>query len=118
MGRGAGASMKLFLHAGIHRTGTTSLQHFLAETGPAARARRRLSRRGDQPPVARLGTKARPERGKAVLALVEAAGAEGAEQVVLSGEDFAIHTDLGWLREVATRHDTRAVLHLRRQITG
>ena len=34
---------------------------------------------------------------------------------MLSGEDFSIHTDLRWLREVAARHETRAIFYLRRQ---
>ena len=50
-----------------------------------------------------------------MLGLVAAAEAAGAGQVVLSGEDFAIHQDLGWLAAVAARVDTRAVFYLRRQ---
>ena len=35
--------------------------------------------------------------------------------VVLSGEDFSIHTDLRWLAAVVARHETRAIFSLRRQ---
>ena len=35
--------------------------------------------------------------------------------MILSGEDFAIHEDLGWLAAVAARVETRAILYLRRQ---
>ena len=47
-----------------------------------------------------------------MLALVEGAGAP---RVVLSGEDFAIHEDLGWLKAVAQRHEVRVLFYLRRQ---
>ena len=50
-----------------------------------------------------------------MLALVEAARAAGAARVILSGEDFAIHEDLGWLAPVAARHEVEAVFYLRRQ---
>ncbi len=105
--------MALLIHAGIHRTGSTSLQQFLAANRAA------LAARGVAYPGEAVNHQAlawalkRGESGaREVLALVEAAGAA---RVVLSGEDFAIHTDLGWLREVAARHDTRAVFYLRRQ---
>ena len=52
---------------------------------------------------------------EAVLALVAEGRAVGARTVVLSGEDFAIHRTLGWLRAVAEHVDTRAVFYLRRQ---
>ena len=35
--------------------------------------------------------------------------------MILSGEDFAIHEDLGWLAPVAARHEVEAVFYLRRQ---
>ena len=53
-----------------------------------------------------------------MLALVEAARAAGAARVILSGEDFAIHEDLGWLAPVAARHEVEAVFYLRRQDHG
>ncbi len=108
--------MKLTIHAGIHRTGTTSLQRFFAKNRAA------LAARG----VAYPGTEGNHQsiawalhRGQAgpyrVLALVEEVAAACAEQVVLSGEDFAIHRDLAWLGTVAREIDTSVVFYLRRQ---
>ena len=39
----------------------------------------------------------------------------GAETIVLSAEDFCIHTDLRWLGKIARVHDVRVVFYLRRQ---
>ena len=110
--------MALLIHAGIHRTGTTSLQRFLADNR-AALAARGVVYPGEA--TNHQGLAWALKRGESgageVLALIEAARAEtaGVETVVLSGEDFAIHTDLRWLREVAARHETQAVFYLRRQ---
>ncbi len=35
--------------------------------------------------------------------------------VILSSEDFSVHTDLGWAVDLAKRRDVRAILYLRRQ---
>lgn len=107
----------LLIHAGIHRTGSTSLQRFLAENRAALAARGVAYPGGAANHQGLAWALKRGESGAAeVLALAAAALAEtGAELVVLSGEDFAILTDLGWLAQVAARHDTRAVFYLRRQ---
>ena len=105
--------MQLVIHAGIHRTGTTSLQRTLARNRGALLARG-VAYPGEAPnhqPLAWELVRGR-SGAREVLALVEAAGAP---RVVLSGEDFAIHEDLGWLAPVAKRHDVRAVFYLRRQ---
>jgi hypothetical protein len=120
--------MALLIHAGIHRTGSTSLQRFLADNRAALKARGVAYPGEERNHQGLAWALKRGESGaREVLALVEAALVEtapvetapvetgGAARVVLSGEDFAIHTDLGWLREVAARHDTRAVFYLRRQ---
>jgi hypothetical protein len=108
--------MRLVIHAGIHRTGTTSLQQFLA------RNRAALAARGLVYPGAESSQQAlawalhrRRDGAEAVLGLVEEAAAAGVDRLLLSGEDFAIHQDLGWLEAVAARVDTRAVFYLRRQ---
>ena len=108
--------MKLVLHAGIHRTGSTSLQRALARNR-AALAARGIAYPGEeanhQPLVWSLFR--RQSGAEAVLGLVEAARSEGAGTLILSGEDFAIHDDLGWLEGVAARVETRALFYLRRQ---
>ena len=101
------------IHAGIHRTGSTSLQNFLADNR-AALAAQGVAYPGET--TNHQGLVWALKRGESgageVLALMKNAGAE---RVVLSGEDFCIHTDLRWLREVAARVETRAVFYLRRQ---
>jgi hypothetical protein len=105
--------MQLLLHAGIHRTGTTSLQRTLARNRAALLARG-AAYPGEAPNHQALAWElVRGQSGaREVLALVEAAGAP---HVILSGEDFAIHEDLGWLAPVAKRHDVRVIFYLRRQ---
>ena len=95
--------MQLVIHAGIHRTGTTSLQRFLA-ANRAALAGRGVAypgRGGEQPPAAGLGHHPRRAGPDDVLAL--AAEAAAARLLVLSGEDFSVRRDLGWVRRVAER---------------
>jgi hypothetical protein len=108
--------VQLVLHVGIHRTGTTSLQRTLAKNR-AALAARGVAYPGEEANHQGLAwALLRRQSGSAeVLALAEAARRQGAARVILSGEDFAIHEDLGWLEGVAARVDTRAVLYLRRQ---
>jgi hypothetical protein len=105
--------MKLVIHAGIHRTGTTSLQRTLAKNR-AALLGQGVAYPGEAPNHQGLAWElVRGQSGaREVLALVEAAGAP---RVVLSGEDFAIHENLGWLGGVAKRLDVRVVIYLRRQ---
>jgi hypothetical protein len=105
--------MQLVVHAGIHRTGTTSLQRRLARNRDALRAQG-VAYPGEAPNHQALAWELiRGQSGaREVLALVEGAGAP---RVVLSGEDFAIHEDLGWLEGVAARHDVSVVIYLRRQ---
>jgi hypothetical protein len=108
--------MQLVVHAGIHRTGTTSLQRFLAKNR-AALAAQGIVYPGEENSHQALAWAL--HRGQAdaeaVLALVAESRAAGARTMVLSGEDFAIHRTLGWLRAVAEHVDTRAVFYLRRQ---
>ena len=106
--------MQLVIHAGIHRTGTTSLQRTLARNRAALLAQG-VAYPGEAPNHQALAWElVRGQSGaREVLALVEAR--RRARRVVLSGEDFAIHEDLGWLAAVAARHDVRVVIYLRRQ---
>lgn len=106
--------MKLLIHAGIHRTGTTSVQSFL-ENNRDVLARQGITYPGtgkNHQPLA-WGLKRGDQDASDVLALLEES--LPAEMAVLSGEDFCIHTDLDWLAKVAEQHDTTAVFYLRRQ---
>ena len=106
--------MEVVIHAGIHRTGTTSLQTFLSRnrTGLMARG---VGYPGEGVHHQRLvwSLKRGNSGAEDVIAAVE--GAAGAATVVLSGEDFCILPDLAWLGILAARHSTRAVFYLRRQ---
>jgi hypothetical protein len=106
--------MKVVIHAGIHRTGTTSLQGFLADHRELLKSHG-VVYPGERPNHQQLAWALK--RGDAgapdVNAIIEAGGPD--QTVVLSAEDFCIHTDLKWLGEVAGSHEVRAVFYLRRQ---
>lgn len=106
--------MKVIIHAGIHRTGTTSLQYFLSGNR-AALAVRGIGYPGEELNHQKLVWSLR--RGDSgvedLLAVIATAGE--AATVVLSGEDFSILTDLDWLGALAERHETHVVFYLRRQ---
>lgn len=105
---------RLTIHAGIHRTGTTSLQRFLAANREALAARG-IGYPGHDVHHQKLAWALK--RGDAGARDVEAllATVPEAEAAILSGEDFSIHQRLGWLDALAGRHEIRAVFYLRRQ---
>lgn len=106
--------MKILIHAGIHRTGTTSLQGFLAYNREII-LRHGISYPGgaaNHQPLAWSLMKGR-STAEDVETLINSVG--DAETIVLSAEDFCIHTDLRWLDEIAGVHDVRVVFYLRRQ---
>jgi hypothetical protein len=105
---------RLTLHIGIHRTGTTGLQRGLAAN------RDRLTAQGKCYPF--KGTNHQDfawalHRGKMsgedLVKKLEAYAAES--HIILSGEDFCIHHDLGWLPPLKEIYDVEAVVYLRRQ---
>ena len=51
--------------------------------------------------------------GKGVLKKLEPY--TGEQHIILSGEDFCIHRDLGWLKPLRDVYDVEAVVYLRRQ---
>lgn len=105
---------RLTLHIGIHRTGTTGLQRGLASN------RDRLKAQGKCYPF--NGTNHQDfawalhrgkMSGKDLLKQLEAHAGEG--HIILSGEDFCIHRDLGWLAPLRDVYDVEAIVYLRRQ---
>lgn len=112
----------LILHAGIHRTGTTSLQQLFAKNR-AALAAQGVVYPGEGPNHQKLAWQLFHDKAgaaDAVLALVAAAEAQAAAttdrpRIVLSAEDFAVHRSLRWLKTVSAAADTRVVFYLRRQ---
>jgi hypothetical protein len=106
--------MKVVIHAGVHRTGTTSLQYFLAANRQALRERGFVYP-GEEPNHQNLAWAIK--RGEVgAEQMLGALGDVGPEETaILSGEDFSILTDLGWLRDLAAHVPVEAVFYLRRQ---
>lgn len=106
--------MKLILHAGIHRTGTTSLQRFLVDNRDAL-ASRGIHFPGYDKDHQKLAWAIK--RGDAdhrdVEAILDPYGETGT--AILSAEDFAIHQDLTWVKALAKRYEVHLIMYLRRQ---
>lgn len=106
--------MNVVIHAGIHRTGTTSLQMFLEANRSALRERGIV-----YPGEARnhqclaWALKRKPDDTSELKRLLTSD--PDAKTVVLSAEDFCIHTDLHWLGEISRTWQTKVVFYLRRQ---
>ena len=105
---------RLTLHIGIHRTGTTGLQRGLAAN------RDRLTAQGKCYPFD--GTNHQDiawalHRGKmnGKQLVKKLAPYAGESHIILSGEDFCIHRDLGWLAPLKDVYDVEAIVYLRRQ---
>lgn len=106
--------MKVIIHAGIHRTGTTSLQGFLSGNRQALAGHGIHypgEARNHQPLCWAIN---RGDAGAEDIRRLAAEGA-GGRSLLLSAEDFCTHTKLAWLRELASTHETRVVFYLRRQ---
>lgn len=105
--------MRLLLHAGMHRTGSTDLQIFL-ERNRAALAAAGVGYPGERRDHQDLAWALfrGDATGEDVAALLPR---RGPETVVLSGEDFLVHRDLGWLKAVRRRAEVRVRIYLRRQ---
>ena len=100
--------MRVVIHAGIHRTGTTSLQRFLA-ANRAGLAAQGFGYPGDEVHHQSLAWALKRGQAGTAEALALVAAADPADTVILSGEDFSIHEDLRWLEGLAAEHETRAV---------
>jgi hypothetical protein len=109
--------MRLVIHGGIHRTGTTTLQRSLATD------REFLLKQGVVYPFdddnhqslcweLRSNRRSGPELLEQLKA--ETRGVK-ATTILLSGEDFCTHKDLGWLEPLRQEYDTEVHFYLRRQ---
>ncbi len=105
---------EVLIHAGIHRTGTTSLQTCLSGNRGALAAQG-VDYAGDTVHHQHLVTalKRRHAGTAELFELLETA--PRGPRALLSGEDFSSMKDLGWLKELAGRHPVRAIFYLRRQ---
>ncbi|TNC44207.1 sulfotransferase domain-containing protein [Rubellimicrobium rubrum] len=106
---------QVVIHAGIHRTGTTSLQQFLSGNRTALAAEG-VSYPGGRVHHQHLAWGLRRGEISTSDMLDHIAMQEGkASTVVLSAEDFCILTDLAWVETIAKTYPTRVVFYLRRQ---
>lgn len=125
-GSGAVPAVRLYLHIGMNKTGTSAIQRFLSQndhqlmaagwlyprTGRTVDAHYELSRA--------LGFAHRnPPVDLAALARMRAAidrevAASGARAVILSSEDFVLRGGVTGVREFLAGYDTRIVVYLRR----
>lgn len=109
--------MRLVIHGGIHRTGTTTLQRFLA-TNRDFLLKQDILYPFDTVNHQRIAwglISGRLSGSDVVEQLLAAIGDSKPTKVVLSGEDFCAHTDLSWLEPVRQEFDVRAHFYLRRQ---
>lgn len=108
---------RVYIHAGVHRTGSTALQYLLSENRRNLAAQRVIYPGNGVHHQALAWALHRVKAGvDDVTGLFEGSDGEGSEAVgVLSGEDFAIHRNLGWLAKLAQRYTVEAVFYLRRQ---
>jgi len=105
---------RLTLHIGIHRTGTTGLQRGLAANRDRLKAQGKCYPGKDTNHQDMAWALYRGKLdGKGVLKTLDAHAGE--RHLILSGEDFCIHRDLGWLRAVRAVYDVEAIVYLRRQ---
>lgn len=108
------AGGRLTLHIGIQRTGTTGLQRALAAN------RERLAALGLCYPFEKTNHQNiawRIRRGAMTGARLakKLAPYAGLPHIVLSAEDFCVHTDLDWLPAIQQSRDVEAIVYLRRQ---
>ena len=108
---------RLYLHVGVHRTGTTSTQRFLKANSEALLAKGYLYPFG----VARHNAVVGRMR-YAVLDVAEFGrdlgrrmAAKGAQSAILSDEDMSMITDFGIFAPLAEMFDVKVVVALRRQ---
>ncbi|GEM_PF-641557 len=108
---------RLYLHIGVHRTGTTSIQNWLHANLVA------LRRQGVRYAFGRLmhtdlawklhSGKLKPERF--ISDLVRDAAGDDIQSVVVSGEDFSVLRKPEILADLKTHFDVTVVCYLRRQ---
>ena len=105
---------RLTLHIGIHRTGTTGLQRGLAANRERLKAQGKcFPFKGTNHQDIAWGLHRGKMSGKGLVKQLDPYAGEG--HIILSGEDFCIHRDLGWLAPLKAIYDIEAIVYLRRQ---
>lgn len=118
---------KIYLHIGLNKTGTSSLQDFFSMNAEALRSREGLvfPRAGRDKtahhPLSKWVKAALAGGGQADPALAEALRAElqGADKAVISSEDFHTQGPKGieYLAQLLAGHDVRVVLYVREHVS-
>lgn len=115
--------MIITIHAGIHRSGTTTIQRMLrlnadrlAEQGivyPLEIFAGHTIQQNHQPIAWSLfrGNTS----GRDLLEYISQYEQTGCERVLLSAEDFSIHKSLGWIGDLQRFYKVEAIFYLRRQ---
>ena len=108
--------MRLIVHAGIHRTGTTSLQKCLE------RNRAVLAARGVHYPPTEGGRHRSllkalrdPAAGSDAIAVLADGVPDGTHTVIVSNEDFCQLKNVSWIDAARAHFDVEAVIYLARQ---
>lgn len=108
--------MRLIIHAGIHRTGTTTLQYALSSSRDGLRDRGILYPGNDIHHQSYAWSLfERVISGAELRNRLLAEVTPQVSTVVLSGEDFCIHDNLEWVRELRRSFDVEVAFYLRRQ---
>jgi len=107
---------KLIIHAGIHRTGTTSIQEALAANRAALRQAGYLYP-GDKNNHQEWswGLFSGKKTPQEFFDFIHAEADESVHTILLSGEDFCIHKDLSWIQVLSGHLETHVRLFTRRQ---
>ena len=106
---------KLVIHAGIHRTGTTALQRTLENSRSSMRNLGYCYPGENTNHQDWAWSIFRNEKSSRDLHNYLIEQSDGCHTIILSGEDFAIHRDLGWLKSISQDFDTHVYITLRRQ---
>ena len=106
----------LFLHCGVHRTGTTLIQTYLAQK------RAHFAKQGliypfeeDNHQSIVNGLKTRKLPPSDLVARLKGVAAGGASSILLSGEDFCSISNAAWLTPLTEHFDVKIIFYLRRQ---
>lgn len=107
--------MQVVFHCGIHRTGSSSLQKFLADNRENLVAQG-VHYPGEETHHQHLAWALKHEDISAEDVLATVSDTPGdVDTVILSAEDFCILTDLGWVEKIRQTYPIHAVFYLRRQ---
>lgn len=109
--------MRLILHCGIHRTGSTSIQRTLNANVEKLREHGYLYPYLQLPNHGKIAWYLHLGRlsGQELLQQIKEQCSANIHSVILSSEDFSVHTNLDWIRPILDAFDVKAFFYFRRQ---